>query len=77
MTSKAITFIVDTDEDQDILDLIESTKKSRRSTLIRDLIRLGWKAKQSDNVALYPEPSNTKTSNERKEPNLDLFHDDN
>ena len=77
MTSKAITFIVDTDEDQDILDLIGSTKKSRRSALIRELLRLGWKVKHSGNATPHPEPPNSKTSDERKEPNLDLFHDEN
>ncbi len=76
MTSKAITFIVDTDEDQDILDLIESTKKSRRSTLIRELIRLGWKVKQSGEVT-YSESPVTQSNTKRKQPNLELFQDDN
>ena len=77
MTSKPITFIVDTDEDQDILDLIESTKKSRRSTLIRELIRLGWKVKQSGEVTLSEQPITKANIEQRKQPNLELFQDDN
>ena len=45
--AKVFAMTYDEDEDRDIVEILQSVKKSRRSTLIRELIRLGWQAKQA------------------------------
>ena len=75
--SKAITFIIDTEEDTDIIAIVESVKKTRRSALIRDLLRIGWQAKYGQTPPVPPvKTANNENPAQRKQPDLDMFHDD-
>jgi hypothetical protein len=55
--AKVFAMTYDENEDRDIVEILESVKKSRRSTLLRELIRLGWQAKRAGMIQQQPPAS--------------------
>lgn len=73
--AKVFAMTYDENEDRDIVEILESVKKSRRSTLIRELIRLGWQAKQAGMIQ-QPQVSvqhHQTVEKGKKEPQIDGF----
>ena len=69
----------DENEDKDIEEILNSVKKSRRSPLVRELIRLGWKVKQQDQGIGVTTPVTKKeeiSREPRREPDLGSFRDE-
>ena len=68
--AKVFAMTYDENEDRDIVEILESVKKSRRSTLLRELIRLGWQAKQTgtiqqqQQVTVHNQPTTEKVKQE-------------